>query len=661
MTGGGAYANLTGMGINPVKVLKEISGPDYLQRRVFTAKLRIAIFVGFWLLYLLLLGDKVGQAKPVTIAVLVTFVLTIVCYYNYFKNIFRIPSIILQILADLTAMTALVYLTGGPRSEYYLVYIFYVIAAGLFYNYRLAFFIAVLSVLFYIFFLFLCSIGIIDPLEISFSGLKIDNYDFPGMKPVFLLIFVSLAVYATKIAHYFTQKRERMLEERNKELTALQRMSATIRTISSLGSVFTKVVNGVLEGLEFKLCLLLFIDRSENRIRCIVPENNSAVETAENELGFKFEKLLLPLSLLKENEAFKQLEEGKIIFRRDISELNLGLESSDVRHRLIKVQEKLDIKRVVAIPLISSREIIGALIGFSSEPFVEDQKVSTFQAFADQSSLTLEAAILISELKKKNIALIEAIRVKSEFLATMSHELRTPLTAIIGFSELLIEKVMGGLNNEQEESLREILTNANNLLEMINNLLDLAKSDSGKMELSKRRFNWKEMLKGIERTLAPLIKRRDQRLTVDVSPDVAELVADEKRMHQIVLNLLGNAIKFTPEKGEIKIKSGKISKIDKYSKYIDTDLKSQRVRNLYKNGGLICTVEDNGIGIPPEHILNIFDVFRQVDSSETKSYEGSGLGLALVKQFVEMHGGVVWVESEMGKGTKFTFIIPLEE
>lgn len=642
-----------------LKVLKELSFPEYRARHIFTAKLRLAIFIGFWFLYVIFLKEYLAETKAVTVTILVSFLATTVCYYNIFNNRFLVPSFALEIISDLVAMTAIVYLTGGPESAYYIVYIFYAVTAGLFYNYRLALLVSVLSFICYGIFLLLCYAGVIPPLLIGLGGFASIKVDFPYLHPLLLFIFLALAVYATKIAHVFTQIRERMLEERNKELLALQRMSSTIRTVTSLDNVLLHVVNGVLDGLNLTMCLLMLYEKEEKKVRCIPPDMNPIVKQMEEILGVSLKHLYFPIEAMEENAAFRQLKQGRIIFRRDITEIVQGIKPDVATEKFKEFQDKLDIKRVIAIPLVTGREVIGSLIGFTTEAFVESKKVHTFQAFADQAALAVEAAVLISELRKKNIALVEANRVKSEFLATMSHELRTPLTAIIGFSELLLEEVMGSLSEEQDDSLKEVLNNANNLLDMINNLLDLAKVDSGKMELSRHSFDWGEMLKRVERSVSPLVQRKEHDLVIEIAPGIPPVFADEKRMQQIILNLLSNAIKFTAENGSIRIKTEMFPNIDEFSKIYDHegDLKSDKSR--YDSGLIVCSVEDNGIGIPMDHLPSIFDVFQQVDSSTTKSYDGSGLGLALVKQFVELHDGFVWVDSKEGAGTKFTFAFPI--
>lgn len=641
--------------------MKELSFPEYRARHIFIAKLRLAIFIGFWFLYVILMKDYLAETKPVTVAVLICFLITTVSYYNIFNNILVLPSFTFEMAADLVAMTAVIYLTGGPESEYFIIYIFYTMGAGLFFNYRLSLLAAISSFGCYIIFLALCYAGVIPPLETRWGAPQMIETASPYVYPLLLAIFLVLSVYATKIAHYFTQNRERMLEARNKELLALQQMSSTIRTVTSLSNVLVQVVNGVLEGLNLTLCLLMLYEKEEKKVRCIPPEINPVVREIENILGVQLRHLYLPAEAIEENEAFKQLRQGRIIFRREIAELISDIRPEVTPEKFREVQLKFGIKRVIAIPLVTSREVIGSLIGFTTDAFVESKMVHTFQAFADQAALAIEAAMLIEELKKKNIALVEANRVKSEFLATMSHELRTPLTAIIGFSELLLEGVMGKNTEEQNDSLKEVLANANNLLEMINNLLDMAKIDSGKMELSRRSFDWCEMIRRIERSVAPLVKRKSHTLTTTVLGDLPVVFADEKRIQQVVLNLVGNAIKFTPDGGRIDVTTEAFGSLDDFRRKYNTFNFGDRTIDTgrFKNGVIVCSVKDNGIGISEKDLPTIFDVFHQVDSSVTKSYEGSGLGLALVKQFVELHGGFVWVESKEGVGTNFTFAIPV--
>ena len=227
-----------------------------------------------------------------------------------------------------------------------------------------------------------------------------------------------------------------------------------------------------------------------------------------------------------------------------------------------------------------------------------------------------------------------ASRHKSEFLANMSHELRTPLNAIIGFSEVLIERMFGDLNEKQDEYLKDIFASGRHLLSLINDILDLSKIEAGKMELELTRF---DLPAAIDNALT-LVKGRAANHGITLTPDVdrrlGEFVADERKLKQVLVNLLSNAVKFTPEGGRVEI------------------------RAVRADGSVEIAVSDTGIGIAAEDQELIFEEFRQVGSDYARKREGTGLGLALTKRLVGLHGGRIWVKSELGKGSTFTVALP---
>ncbi|MBL7685704.1 MAG: HAMP domain-containing histidine kinase, partial [Deltaproteobacteria bacterium] len=240
-----------------------------------------------------------------------------------------------------------------------------------------------------------------------------------------------------------------------------------------------------------------------------------------------------------------------------------------------------------------------------------------------------------------------------EFLAIMSHELRTPLTAVIGFSELLLEEVVGEINAEQKEYLREVVSNSDHLLSLINSILDLSKIESGKMELNLESFDLSETVRELKGSVLPLLKKKGLQFEVDIPNQIPLIEADERKVRQILLNLISNAIKFTSEGGSIVLQirySSNSKGLWIYPKIKDVE--------AFESGYFKITVEDTGIGIAEKDLDSIFDPFNQVDSSYTRKYQGTGLGLALTKQFIEMHHGVIWVDSEYEKGSRFTFVIP---
>ncbi|WP_370574180.1 PAS domain-containing sensor histidine kinase [Methanomethylovorans sp.] len=246
--------------------------------------------------------------------------------------------------------------------------------------------------------------------------------------------------------------------------------------------------------------------------------------------------------------------------------------------------------------------------------------------------------------KKAEEALIDARvaaeaanRTKSEFLANMSHELRTPLNSIIGFSDMLLEGVVGNLNEKQIRYLRNISGSGHHLLTLINDILDLSKVDSGKMQISYEKFTINEVFTDIRNNLANFAISKSITLNFEVEADLTDIYADKLKLKQILYNLVSNAIKFTSEQGSV---------------YISASARSNRLH---------VEVRDTGIGINTEDQKKLFSAFTQLDSTYSRKYQGSGLGLVLVKKFVEIHGGRVWVESESGKGSNFIFEIPLCE
>jgi signal transduction histidine kinase len=256
------------------------------------------------------------------------------------------------------------------------------------------------------------------------------------------------------------------------------------------------------------------------------------------------------------------------------------------------------------------------------------------QTFADQAVIALENARLFREIQEKSAQLEIANKHKSEFLANMSHELRTPLNAIIGFSEVLQDSMFGELNEEQLEFIRDIHESGKHLLSLINDILDLSKVEAGRMELMLGEF---DLPSAIDNAIA-LVKERAARSRIrvesHVDPRLAMVRADERKLKQILLNLLSNAVKFTPEGGSVSV----------------TARASAR--------GLEIAVSDTGVGISAADRDVVFEEFRQVGNDYTRKAEGTGLGLALTRRFVELHGGRIELESEVGKGSTFTVIIP---
>ena len=292
-------------------------------------------------------------------------------------------------------------------------------------------------------------------------------------------------------------------------------------------------------------------------------------------------------------------------------------------------------RAVLAIPMLRENELIGGFTVNKKTPGAfAPEVIELLQTFATQSALAIQNARLFREIADKSRQLEAASRHKSEFLANMSHELRTPLNAILGFSEVLAERMFGEVNEKQAEYLQDILSSGRHLLSLINDILDLSKVEAGRLELELGRFHLPTALDNALTLVRERATRHGITLTQTVGERLSDIVADERKVKQILLNLLSNAVKFTPAGGRVGLTA------------------------TAAEGVLTIAVSDTGIGIAPEDQAAIFEEFRQAGRDDTRTQEGTGLGLTLAKKFVELHGGRIWVQSQVGQGSTFSFTLP---
>ena len=267
-------------------------------------------------------------------------------------------------------------------------------------------------------------------------------------------------------------------------------------------------------------------------------------------------------------------------------------------------------------------------------PF-SDKEISLLKTFADQAVIAIQNAKLFHEIQEKSHQLEIANQHKSAFLANMSHELRTPLNAVIGFSEMLSARYFGDLTDKQAEYVGDIHGSGKHLLSLINDILDLSKIEAGRMELEEGEFDLRAALDNALTLVRERAQRSGVALRLETDPALGAFRGDERKLKQVVLNLLSNAVKFTPRGGAVGVVARQA------------------------NGSAEIAVSDTGVGIAPRDQEAIFEAFRQVGTDVTRKREGTGLGLALSRRFVELHGGTIRVESEPGKGSKFTVTLPL--
>jgi signal transduction histidine kinase len=317
------------------------------------------------------------------------------------------------------------------------------------------------------------------------------------------------------------------------------------------------------------------------------------------------------------------------------------------------------------VPMRSAGLVVGAVCAYNRKdgrPFSEHDS-QLLQTLGDQVVLGLDRTASLEELRRnermlaaKNKELQRVTQLKSEFLANMSHELRTPLNAVIGFSDLLLTEGLGPLEAQQREFLEAILRNGQHLLGLINSVLDLSKIEAGRMVLSLTPCDVREAITGAVADTASLRTAKHQECASDLGDDSSlEIVADGTRIRQVLFNLLSNASKFTPEAGKIMV-----SAVRTVAPMPVTTSNMGEPSRLETRDVVWVSVSDSGIGIRPDDMPRLFQEFSQVDSSSTRAAQGTGLGLALSKRFVEMHGGQIGVESIHGKGSTFWFILPVD-
>jgi signal transduction histidine kinase len=307
---------------------------------------------------------------------------------------------------------------------------------------------------------------------------------------------------------------------------------------------------------------------------------------------------------------------------------------ADPDYAITDTQKLGGYRTMLGVPMLREGVPIGVmtLSRLEVRPFT-DKQIELVTTFVDQAVIAIENVRLFDEIQDKSRQLAEASQHKSQFLANMSHELRTPLNAILGYTELILDSVYGDMPEKARAVLDRIQRNGRHLLGLINEVLDLSKIEAGQFVLALADYSLKNVVETVYTAVEQLAKEKKLTFTLDVAPDMPSGHGDERRLTQVLLNLAGNAIKFT-DQGEVAIKASAA------------------------NGSFEVAVRDTGPGISAADQAKLFHEFQQADNSITRTKGGTGLGLAISKRIIEMHGGRIWVESVVGQGSTFSFMLP---
>jgi signal transduction histidine kinase len=425
-----------------------------------------------------------------------------------------------------------------------------------------------------------------------------------------------------------TQERDRLLSElrqRTDDLTEAQEQQAATSEILRVISTSPTDTRPVFETIvcnAVSLCDSLFAN--------VFRYDGELIHwAASHNVGPSYEEILRAKYPMRPD--LSQIS-GRVLLSKSVVWLEDALVDPDYDQQFPKT---LRWRRVLGVPMLRDGEPLGVIVVAWSEPGpVSKVQEELLKTFADQAVIAIENVRLFGEIEDKSRQLAEASQHKSQFLANMSHELRTPLNAILGYTELMADGVYGAPPENMSAVLKRIESNGKHLLSLINAVLDLSKIEAGQLKLDLADYSLANVVLTVHSMVQPLAADKKLTFKTEVTPTLPPGHGDERRLTQVLLNLVGNAIKFT-EAREVVIKAAA------------------------SDGLFALSVRDTGSGISTADQTKLFQEFQQVDNSITRKKGGTGLGLAISKRIVEMHGGKIWLESQVGQGSTFFVTLPV--
>ena len=449
--------------------------------------------------------------------------------------------------------------------------------------------------------------------------LRHESRPFSDKQIELLTTFADQAVIAIENVRLFeeVQARTRELSQSVEELSALGAVSQAINSTLDIEAVLTTIVTKAvqLSGTEAGTIYTFDESRQEFRLRATHGMDEAMIAAIRDR-----------------RIGFGETAMGKAAAQRTPIQIADTLKDASL---VLDIVVQAGFRALLTVPLLRSDQIIGALVVRRKEPGeFPEHIVKLLQTFADQSVLTIQNARLFREIEEKSRQLEQASQHKSQFLANMSHELRTPLNAILGYTELMADGAYGEPSEKMMGILKRLEANGKHLLGLIDDVLDLSKIEAGQLVLELSDYSVQDIAQTVRSTLEPLAADKKLAFKVEMAPELPPGHGDGRRLTQVLINLVGNAIKFT-DAGEVAIKAEA------------------------NNGSFHVSVRDTGPGISAADQAKLFQEFQQADNAITRKKGGTGLGLAISKRIIEMHGGKIWVESQLGQGSTFAFSLPV--
>lgn len=446
--------------------------------------------------------------------------------------------------------------------------------------------------------------------------------DWEQVNPLFVVLplgFV-MTLLVSPIGQRIEENLERlMFSKRRGCYETLLDLSKRMSTILDFGRLMETLVHGLGRGVPVTHCALMIYDASRSAF---------AVYREEKNVGEGVGVTVIPVH----SPIVQWLNQtGRLLVKEEVK-LN-----PEIAEYFETAEGELEqIRASLIVPLKIENKLTGILLvgeKLSGEIF-DGQELEVLSVLANQVAISLENARLYEELSSSNAQLMQASRLKSQFLASMSHELRTPLNSIIGFSKVLLNRLDGDLTERQEAYIRSVHNSGTHLLTLINGILDFSRIEAGKLEMVSEELDLHELIDECIESSMPLARGKQVKLEKNVPLELPRLSADRTKVKQILLNLLSNALKFTTQ-GRVLV--GAVAEPD----------------------AMRISVADTGIGIRQEDLTRLFEAFQQLDNPVARGAGGTGLGLAISKKFVELHGGRIWAESRENQGSTFHFTLPL--